>query len=122
MKGLLNPMILIEGVSFYSRLHPLPNCLLEKLVLAKTFKLHVDNTSDHLLILIKLSLPRMVISNGKHRFFLAKQRIIWSKYSKETINNKYVVPLATDLAKISISITRILVTLLLLLIKLQICC
>ena len=79
----------------------LPNCLLVKIALAKTFELHVDNTSDHLLILLKLCLPRMIISHGKHRFFQAKQRIVWSKCSKKTIDDKYVVPLTSDPANIN---------------------
>ena len=33
----------------------LPYCLLDKIVSAKTFELNVDNTSDHLLILMELT-------------------------------------------------------------------
>ena len=45
----------------------LPNCLLDKILLAKIFEFHVHNTSDHLPILMKVSLPRMVISHGRQR-------------------------------------------------------
>ena len=72
----------------------------------ETFDQNVDNTSDHLPILVNLKFSeRLAIDFDCHRHFRpgAKRKIHWSNFSHETINVKYVTPLLVDLTDFGMS-------------------
>ena len=84
----------------------LPNCLLNNIDSSGTFDQDVDNTSDHLPILVNLKFSeRLAIDLDCHRHFGsgAKRKIHWSNFSHETINVKYVTPLLADLTDFGMS-------------------
>ena len=70
----------------------LPNCLLNNIDSPETFDQDVDNTSDHLPILVNLKFSeRLAIDLDCHHFGSgAKRNIHWSNFSHETINIKDV--------------------------------
>ena len=79
----------------------LPNCLLDNILISKTFDLDTDNTSDHLPIQLNISYSSRLLkeqvkqSIDSHKF---KQKVHWSRFSQEEINEKFVAPLLTSLA------------------------
>ena len=84
----------------------LPNCLLNDIDSPETFYQDVDNTSDHLPILVNLKFSeRLAIDLDCYNHFGsgAKRKIHWSNFSHETINVKYVTPLLVDLTDFDIS-------------------
>ena len=83
----------------------LPNCLLNNIESAETFELDVDNTSDHLPILVNLRIPKRIpiVLNSDSQSDSGpgvKQKVHWSNFSHETVTEKYVTPLLADLAEI----------------------
>ena len=101
----------------------LPNCLLNNIDSPETFDQDVDNTSDHLLILVNLKFSeRLAIDLDCYNHFGsgAEREIHWSNFSHETINVKYVTPLLVDLTDFDMSesndtetVTKIITNLLL---------
>ena len=79
----------------------LPSCLLDNILMAKTFDLDIDNNSDHVPILLNVSYSNGMLkeqdkqSIDSHGF---KQKVHWSRFSQEEINEKFVAPLLTSLA------------------------
>ena len=79
----------------------LPNCLLDNILMAKTFNLDIDNNSDHVPIPLNVSYSSGMLkeqdkqSIDSHGF---KQKVHWSRFSHEEINEKFVAPLLTSLA------------------------
>ena len=79
----------------------LPNCLLDNILLVKMFHPDIDNISDHVPIQLNISyLSRLLKEQDKqsidsHGF---KQKVHWSRFSQEEINEKFVAPLLTSLA------------------------
>ena len=83
-----------------------PNCLLNNIDSPETFDQDVDNTSDHLPILVNLKFSeRLAIDSDCHRHFGSgsKRKIHWSNFSHETINVKYVTQLLVDLTDFGMS-------------------
>ena len=77
----------------------LPNCLLNNIDSPETFDQDVDNTSDHLPILVNLKFSeRLAIDLDCQRHFGsgAERKIRWSNFSHEAINVKYVTLLLVD--------------------------
>ena len=86
----------------------LPNCLLNNIKSAETFELDVDNTSDHLPILVNLRIPERIpiVLNSDSQSVSGpgvKQNIHWSNFSHETVTEKYVTPLLADLADLDLN-------------------
>ena len=84
----------------------LPNCLLNNIDSPETFDQDVNNTSDHLPILVNPKFSeRLAIDLDCHRHFdsEAKRKIHWSNFSHETINVKYATPLLVDLTDFDMS-------------------
>ena len=80
-----------------------PNCLFE-IYSAKTFDLSVENTSDHLPIMIKLNHSKIpdcakILKEKYLTGSRSKTKILWSKFSHEEIDEKYVTPLLADLSE-----------------------
>ena len=78
----------------------MPNCLLNNIDSPETFDQDVDNTSDHLPILVNLKFSeRLAVDLDCQRHFGlgAKRKIQCSNFSQETINLKYVTPLLVNL-------------------------
>ena len=78
----------------------LPNCLLNNIDSPETFDQDVNNTSDHLPILVNLKFSeRLAVDLDCQRHFGsgAKRKIHWSNFCHEIINVKYVTPLLVDL-------------------------
>ena len=81
-------------------------CLLNNIDSPETFDQDVDNTSDHLPILVNHKFSeRLAIDSDCHRHFdsRAKQKTHWSNFFHETINVKYVTPLLVDLTDFDMS-------------------
>ena len=82
----------------------LPNCLLDYIVSAKTFDLHVDNMSDHLLIEVCLSYPYKSVNNAPEDnidISESKPKVCWYKFSPDKVSEKYSIPLLQDLQHLS---------------------
>ena len=84
------------------------NCLLNNIESAETFELDVDNTSDHLPILVNLRIPEripIVLNSDSQSDFGpgVKQKVHWSNFSHETVTEKYVTPLVADLADLDLN-------------------
>ena len=83
----------------------LPNCLLDNILMVKTFDPEFDNTSDHVFIQLNVSYSSRLLNEqdnqsiDSHRF---KQKVYWSRFSLEEINGKVVAPLLTSLASVDI--------------------
>ena len=81
----------------------LPNCLLDNILMLKTFDLEIDNTSDHVPIQLNVSYSSRLLNEqdnqsiDSHGF---KQKVHWSRFSQEEINGKFVAPLLTSLASV----------------------
>ena len=79
----------------------LPNCLLDNILMVKTFHLEIDNTSDHVPIQLNVSYSSRLLNEqdsqsiDSHEF---KQKVHRSRFSQEEINGKFVAPLLTSLA------------------------
>ena len=81
-------------------------CLLDNIDSLETFHQDIDNTSDHLPILVNLKISeRLAIDLDCQRHFGsgAKRKIHWSNFSHDTINVKYVTPLLVDLTDFDMS-------------------
>ena len=83
-----------------------PNCLFNKISSAKTFDLRVENTSDHLPIMIKLNQSKIqdcakILKEEYLNGPRSNTKILWSKFSYEKIYEKYmcVTPLLADLSE-----------------------
>ena len=83
------------------------NCLYNEIYSAKTFDLSIENTSDHLPIMIKLNQLKIadcvkildeVYCTGPR----SETKIPWLKFSSEKIYEKYVTPLLADLSEFNI--------------------
>ena len=80
-----------------------PNCLLDNILMVKTFDLEFDNTSAHVPTLLNVSYSSRLLneqdnqSTDSHGF---KQKVYWSRFSQEEINEKFVAPLLTSLASV----------------------
>ena len=66
----------------------------------------VENTSDHLPIMIKLNQPKIhdcvkILDKEYFTGSRSKTKILWSKFSSEKIYEKYVIPLLADLSESS---------------------
>ena len=86
----------------------LPNCLLNNIESAETFELDVDNTSEHLPILVNLRFPEripIVLNSDSQSDFgpEVKKKVHWSNFSHETVTEKYVTPLLADLADLDLN-------------------
>ena len=84
----------------------LPNCLLNNVDSPETFEQDVDNTSNHLPILVNLKfLERLAINLDCHHHFgsAAKRKIHWSNVSHEIINVQYATLLLVDLTEFDMS-------------------
>ena len=71
-----------------------------------TFDQDVDNTSDHLPILVNLKFSErlaIVLDCHRHSGSGAKRKVHWSNFSHETINVKYATPLLVDLTDFDMS-------------------
>ena len=80
--------------------------LLNNIDSPETFDQDVDNTSDHLPILVNPKFSeKLTIDLDCQRHFGsgAKRKIHWSNFSHETINVKYVTPLLVDLTDFDMS-------------------
>ena len=81
----------------------LPNCLLDNILMVKTFDLEFDNTSDRVPIKMNVSYSSRLLneqdnqSTDSHGF---KQKVYWSRFSQEEINEKFVAPLLTSLSRV----------------------
>ena len=85
-----------------------PYCLLNNIESAETFELDVDNTSDHLPILVNLRIPERIpiVLNSDSQSDSGpgvKQKVHWSNFSHETVTEKYVTPLLADLADLDLN-------------------
>ena len=78
-----------------------PNCLLDSILMVKTLNLDIHNTSDHVPIQLNIRyLSRLLKERDKqsidsHGF---TQKVPWSRFSQEKINEKFVPTLPTSLA------------------------
>ena len=61
----------------------LPNCLLDNILMVKMLDLEFDNTSDHVPVQLNVS-------------YSSRQKVYWSRFSQEEINEKFVAPLLSD--------------------------
>ena len=90
----------------------LPNCLLDNILMVKTFDLEFDNTSDHVPIQLNVSYSSRLLneqdnqSTDSHRF---KQKVYWYRFSQEEISEKFVAPLLTSLARSTDKISKLIV-------------
>ena len=81
----------------------LPNYLLDNILMVKTFVVEFDNTPDHVPIQLNVSYSSRLLneqdnqSTDSHGF---KQKVYWSRFSQEEINEKFVAPLLTSLASV----------------------
>ena len=77
------------------------SCLLDNILMTKTFDLDIGNTSDHVPIQLNISYSSGLIkeqdkqSIDSHGF---KKKVHWSGFSQEEINVKFVALLLTGLA------------------------
>ena len=74
----------------------LPNCLFDSIIFCKTFDKSIDNTSDHLPVMLKIKYhfnSRTLDHNDTIQNHSIKSKIMWSSFSKEEIDNNYSVPL-----------------------------
>ena len=81
-----------------------PNCFFNEVYSAKTFDLSVENTSDHLPIMIKLSQLKIpdcvkILDQEYLTGSRSKTKILLSKFSYEKIYQKYVTLLLADLSE-----------------------
>ena len=86
----------------------LPNCLLNNIDSAETFELDVDNTSDHLPILVNLRIferipTALIIDSQSDSGSGVKQKVHWSNFSHGTITEKHVTPLLADLLDLDLN-------------------
>ena len=86
----------------------LPNYLLNNIESAETFELDVDNTSDHLPILVNLRIPERIpiVLNSDSQSDSGpgvKRKVHWSNFSHETVTEKYGTPLLADLADLDLN-------------------
>ena len=92
-----------------------PNFLLGNIISCKTFDTQMENTSDHLPIMLELNYPTssLDIITDDFAFDLASNpKSDWSKVSQEEISEKYITPLVNQLENINILSTLILMILL----------
>ena len=81
----------------------LPNCLLDNILLVKTFDLEIDNISDHVPIQLNVGYSSRLLNEqdnqsiDSHGF---KQKVHWSRFSQEEINGEFVAPLLSSLASV----------------------
>ena len=81
----------------------LPNCLLDNILMVKTFDLEIDNTSDHVPIQLNVSYSSRLLNEhdnqsiDSHGF---EQKVHCSRFSQEEINGKFVALLLTSLASV----------------------
>ena len=78
----------------------LPNCLFDSIIFCKTFDKSIDNTSDHLPVMLKIKYhfnSRTLDHNDAIQNHAIKSKIIGSSFSKEEIDNSYSVPLMNEL-------------------------
>ena len=86
----------------------LPNCLLNNIYSAETFELDVDNTSDHLPILVNLRISKKIptalnLDSQSDSGSGVKQKVHWSNFSHGTVTEKYVTPLLADLVDLDLN-------------------
>ena len=83
----------------------LPNCLLDNILIVKTFDPEFDNTSDHVLIQLNVSYSSRLLNEQDNQSIDSqgfKQKVYWSRFSLEEINGKIVAPLLTSLASVDL--------------------
>ena len=83
------------------------NCLFNEIYSAKTFDLSIENTSDHLPIMIELNQSKIpdcvkILNDEYLTGPRSKTKILWSKFSSEKIYEKYVIPLLADLSEFDV--------------------
>ena len=80
----------------------LPNCLLDNILMVKTFDLEIDNTSDHVPVQLNVSYLSRLLNEQDNRSidYGFKQKTHWSRFSQEEINGEFVAPLLTSLARV----------------------
>ena len=84
------------------------NCLLNNIDSAETFELDVDNTSDHLPILVNLRISERILialnlDSQSDSGPGVKQKVHWSNFSHGTVTEKYVTPLLADLIDLDLN-------------------
>ena len=79
----------------------LPNCLFDSIIFCKTFDKSIDNTSDHLPVMLKIKKyhfnSRTLDHNDAIQNHAIKSKITWSSFSEEEIDNNFSVPLMNEL-------------------------
>ena len=84
----------------------LPNSLFEKITSAKTFGMHVDNTSDHVPAQLAINYIDSIASTNivnKHSS-TPKPKVHWSKFTKDEINENCTTPLLNKLINIDLDL------------------
>ena len=72
--------------------------------MVKTFDLEFDNTSDHVHIQLNVSYSSRLLNEQDNQSADShglKQKVYWSRFSQEEINEKFVAPLLTSLASVN---------------------
>ena len=74
--------------------------MFDSIIFCKTFDKSIDNTSDHLPVMLKIKYhfnSRTLDHNDAIQNHAIKSKITWSSFSKEEIDNNYSIPLMNEL-------------------------
>ena len=92
----------------------IPNCVINSVLYSRTFESCVENTSDHLPVLAKISLDGLSLFKSSVAEITRRPKIRWSEFDKYEIEEKYAKPLSAvldnlDLDAGSTSLTQALI-------------
>ena len=75
----------------------IPNCVINSVLYSRTFESCVENTSDHLPVLAKISLDGLSLYKNSVAEITRRPKIRWSDFDKYEIEEKYTKPLSAVL-------------------------
>ena len=75
----------------------IPNCVINSVLYSRTFESCIENTSDHLPVLAKISLDDLSLFKNSVAEITRRPKIRWSDFDKYEIEEKYAKPLSAVL-------------------------